>query len=43
MPVKILVGLIVVAAALPLLTVVIGSLVAHSPDNLYFLLKGIRR
>lgn len=43
MPVKILVGLAVVAAALPLLTFVVGNLVTHSPDDLYSLLRGIRR
>ncbi len=43
MPVKVLVGLIVVAAALPLLTIAVGHLVASSPDDLYALMKGLRR
>lgn len=43
MPVKVIVGLIVVAAVLPLLTVVVGQMVQHSPDDLLRLMRGLRK
>lgn len=43
MPVKVLVGLVVVAAALPLLTYAVSQLVMGSPDEVAALLQGMHR
>jgi len=43
MPVKIIVGLIIVAAALPLLTYAVSGLVQGSPNDVLSLLKGMRK
>lgn len=43
MPVKIIVGLAVVFAILPVFTYVIGNLVTSSPDDISTLLRGMRR
>ncbi len=41
MPVKVMVGLVIVAATLPVLTEVTGHLVMSMPDDLYTLLRGL--
>ncbi len=43
MPVKIMVGLVVVIAVLPLLTYVVSHMVVNSPDDVYTLLRGMHR
>lgn len=43
MPLKVLVGFVVVIAALPLLTAVITQMAGASPDQVAFLLKGMHR
>jgi flagellar biosynthetic protein FliR len=43
MPLKVLVGFIVVIAALPLLTAVITQMALGSPDQIAFLLKGMHK
>jgi flagellar biosynthetic protein FliR len=43
MPVKVLVGFVVVAAALPLMTATVAHLVAGSPDGIGALLRGMHR
>ena len=43
MPLKVLVGFIVVIAALPLLTAVITQMANATPDQVAFLLKGMHR
>ncbi|MBV9849489.1 MAG: flagellar biosynthetic protein FliR [Armatimonadetes bacterium] len=43
MPVKVVVGLVMVLAALPLLTAVVAHLVAGAPDDLAVLLRGMHR
>ncbi|MGI4789185.1 MAG: flagellar biosynthetic protein FliR [Janthinobacterium lividum] len=43
MPLKVLVGFVVVIAALPLLSAVVGQMAAGSPDQIAFLLKGMHK
>ena len=43
MPVKVLVGLTVVAAVLPLLTYVVAHLIAGSPDEIALLMRGMHK
>lgn len=43
MPVKVLVGLVIVAAVLPLLTYVVGHMVVAIPDDAYTLLRGMHK
>ena len=43
MPLKVLVGFVVVIAALPLLTAVVTQMTASTPDGVALLLKGMHR